>query len=437
MTTEATPTTMTKQQLDEHIKSVAREAGIEAIGDQIREEVEKGFREWEKKSESQKHKDHIKRFRAQLFSGGQPSPIKGLGSTRFSHIEGAEEMTFDGQKAALVGLLMAKSGFDRDKAIGLAKENGHHSVAKALEASDFSAGGSLIPEQYAVDFIGFLYNRSAVRRMGARIIELPDGKINIGRQNATATHYWVGESDEITVSNPGTGALVLSAKKGGVIVPVSNDLLRRGGAGVSAMIRDDMTNVTAVGEDAAFIRGNGGEHSPKGILNAVASGQKFNANGTFNIANAAADGLKAIYKVDSAKIPMMSPGWMMSPRTPLALMSLYTTEGYPAFADMVARGEWLMFPFAKTDNIPTNLGSGDKSEIYFGDFSQFVIGETLKVEIDESKEAAYVDSNGNTISSFTRDMTLVRLVHEVDCVLRHNTAFSVIEAVGWGASFDS
>ena len=62
------------------------------------------------------------------------------------------------------------------------------------------------------------------------------------------------------------------------------------------MIRAISWRWLQIAEDSKFIRGDGSSDTPKGILSSVASGQKFNGNSTFNLANAVSDLLKAMYR---------------------------------------------------------------------------------------------------------------------------------------------
>lgn len=431
---------LSKDQLIDFIKSETRNFLMEDVGEQIEENLEKRWADWEKMNGAERAKTEQAAFKSLLF--GSPTKrldVDGLRNKRFAGK--ADDLAFTGEGAAGMLLCLAKAKTEGISPVEAAKAAGRHGIVKALEASDASAGGTLIPEDYSLDFIGYLYNKSVVRMMGANIIEMPNGNLNLGRQNATATHYWVGEGGSITVSQLGTDSLILNAKKGAVLVPISNDLIEQAPAGAEALIRQDMTKVAVIGEDSAFIRGVGSQNKPKGIYNWLAAGQIFDAaNADPTVAQATSDLLKAMYKVDVANHDVLRPGWMMNPRVKYALMKLRTDDGFPVFMQELMAGTLMGAPVGDTNNIPKNLSNGgndDNTEIYYGDFAEALIGETTDIRIDEAPAASYVDGSGNTVHGFQTDQTVLRLIHRCDFALRHNTAFAVIENCRWGSSFDA
>lgn len=413
--------TMTMAQLDERIKDIAKNLKMEDMGDKIREEMKKGFAEWEKKSAKQRRVEE----REALFG---------------NH---AEKSTTDkGNKIAkMLPALAHQLKYGNEAGRAYAEKHGLGEVTKALEASTFEAGGALIPEDYSNDFIELLRNRTVVRRMGAVVVDMPNGNLNLGKQNSAATAYWVGEGNAITESEQTFGQLNLSAKKLGILVPISNDLIKQAPAGFEAIVRNDMEAAAAIAEDQKFIRGDGTSDTPKGIKNWLAAGQSFAANTTVNLANVTADLLKAMYKVTDANVPGLRNGWMMNPRTVFYLMSLRTDDGYPVFLEELRNGMLYGAPVGQTKNIPRNLdyttsGANDETEIYFGDFSQVIIGQTRSTEIKMFDGAAWSAASGARYGA-QEDMQLLRLTMTCDLVVRHNTAFSVIEGVDYGKSFDA
>lgn len=428
------PVGMTRKQLDDYIASQCKAWGDEALGDKIREEISKSFERQEKQSQDAK----LDSMKSALFCDSPDRARKGLVTGKPTDGE------FTGLRAAkLIGALVAgrvnqpfvRKRLDEWEAEG--KDFG--AVRKALEASDFSAGGALLPEEMAADFIGYLYNRSIVRSLGAATVEMPrGGKLNFGKGGQSATAYWGGETEAITVSQQTTRQLSLDAKKLRVLVPISNDLLRQAPPGFESIIRDDMTNVAVVAEDTKFIRGDGSNGTPLGIRGQMSTSNQFDANDTANVANVTADLIKAQYLVRASNVPMERLGWMMPPRTYYYLMTLRTDDGYHVFRDMLMQGELYGEPVGTSQNIPINLdpnssGTTDKTEIYFGSFAQVVVGDTLSVEVSISDQASYVQS-GTTHHGFQEDISLMRLVHESDILLRYDDAFAMIEECDWGNS---
>lgn len=417
--------TLTVAQVKDLIKTECQNFGMEEVGEKVTDQITEKFAAWEKKSEKQRIQDQARA----LASVNETSMFN-------SKVQGVKKSERTMSFGELVSHLGATK-MNKERALTLAKQGDYQNVVMAMEASDYGNGGSLIPEEMSSDFIEFLHNFSVVRELGASVVKMDTGSLVIGRQNSTATAFWVGESEAITVSNPGTGELRLDAKKLGILVPVSNDFSQRVPQGYANLVLNDILAVARNAEDAALIRGKGTVHQPKGILYSVAASNKFDAtSGTLTVALATNDLLKAKYKVDGANIPMLMPGWMMNPRAKYALMSLRTTEGYPVFMEELSNGTLFGDAMRQTNNIPKDLG-GTGTEIYFGDFAQLVIGDTLSLDIAMSDSASYKDAAGNLVHSFAQDQNLVRLTHKIDCALRHNEAFSVIENCQWGASLDA
>ncbi|NRB17719.1 MAG: phage major capsid protein [Rhodobacteraceae bacterium] len=85
-----------------------------------------------------------------------------------------------------------------------------------------------------------------------------------------------------------------------------------------------------------------------------------------------------------------------------------------------------------TSQVPNNLGTGNDTEITFADFSEIMIGDDQDIRIASSSEASFVDTNGDTVSAFQRDLTLMRAVSRHDLAPAHDEAISVITGTSWG-----
>ena len=326
-----------------------------------------------------------------------------------------------------------------DGAIGILKmwnrpdlaEKWSEAREKALAAGDATAGGFLVPTQFSQEVIEFLRARAVIRRLNARTIPLPTGTLKIPKLSGGATAYYVGENTNATKSEPSTGQLTLTFKKLVTLVPMSNDLLRYSSPGADAMVRDDVVNAMRVREDAAFIRDDGTQSTPRGLRYWAHADNILSANGTASVANTFSDIGSLILKLLEANIPMIAPGWVWAPRTEMYLRTLQNTNGFSVFRDEMATGRFFGFPFAATTGVPVNVGtSSNKSEIYLVDFAQVVIGEAMNLIVDASQEAAYHDGS-SVIAAYSQDQTVVRAIAEHDLGLRHDKAVAVLTQVAW------
>lgn len=306
---------------------------------------------------------------------------------------------------------------------------------KALAAGDALSGGFLVPPQFSTEVIELLRAVSVVRKMQARSIQMPTGTFKIPRLTTGATASYIGENQNIAKTEQRFGQLTLSFKKLAALTPISNDLLRYSSPTADTIVRDDVVQAHRVAEDGKFLRGDGTDGTPKGLLNWAVADHKVAANSTASVQNTFTDLGKIMQKLLDANIPMISPGWCFAPRIWMYLMTLLNTNGIPVFRDELLRGTLWGYPLGITTGIPTNLdtsgaGANNESEIYFTDFAQVIIGEALNLIVDASQEAAYHDGSA-VQAAFSLDQTVIRAIQEHDFALRHEKAVAILTQVKW------
>lgn len=302
-------------------------------------------------------------------------------------------------------------------------------VANMEQATD-TKGGFLVDTAYSSDFIDILRPRVVIRQMGARTIPMPDGNLTTRRKTAGTTASYVGERTPAPATGVTVGQITMSAKRLTALVPITNQLIRRSSMNVQMMIRDDLLEGVGVKEDQQFLRGGGSATAPTGLRNLIAGGNVISANATVNLANVTNDLVKLRLAVLNANTPMTQAGYIMSPRSLLFLENLRDGTGNKVFPE-VGEGRLGIYPIGVTTSVPDNLGAGtNESEIYFGDFAQFMIGDTERVAIAASDVAAY-DDGGTIRAAFSNDETVVRLIAEHDTQVRYDTAFAVLTGVTW------
>ncbi len=85
--------------------------------------------------------------------------------------------------------------------------------SKALAAGEATAGGFLLQEEMAREVIDLLRPRSVVRAIGPQIVRPRRGALDFPKITSGATAAYVGENEDIAVSQPVFGQINLSAKK--------------------------------------------------------------------------------------------------------------------------------------------------------------------------------------------------------------------------------
>lgn len=303
-------------------------------------------------------------------------------------------------------------------------------IVANMEQSTDTKGGFLVDTDYSSDFIDILRPRVVIRQLGARSVPMPDGNLTTRKKTAGTTASYVGERVPAPTTGVTVDQITMSAKRLTALVPITNQLIRRSSMNVQMMIRDDLVEGVAVKEDQQFLRGVGSATAPAGLRNLIAAGNVIPANAVVDLANVTNDLGKLRLAVLQANIPMSQCGYIMSPRTLLFLENLRDGNGNKAFPE-VAQGRLGIYPIGVTTSVPDNLGAGtDESEIYFGDFAQFLIGDTERIAIAASDVAAY-DDGGTIRAAFSNDETVVRLIAEHDTQVRYDTAFAVLTGVTW------
>ncbi|MFC7515089.1 phage major capsid protein [Herbaspirillum sp. GCM10030257] len=341
-----------------------------------------------------------------------------------------------GAKVARMVRALAAAQGNTQMAAKIAIDRGFgEEVAMSLNTLTSSAGGILVPTNLSSEIIELMRPKAVVRRLGARALPLNNGNVTMPRLKGGAVVGYIGSDSDVPATQQQFDDLKLSAKKLAALVPISNDLLGYSGANpnVDRIVVNDLTGALASREDKAFIRDDGTGNTPKGLLSWALAGNKIAASDGATLQKIETDLNKLILALEGVDANMTEPGWLMSPRTFRFLEGLRDGNGnkvYPEMAQKLLKG----YPVGLTTQIPNNLGVGaNASEIYFVDFGDCFIGEDEELMIDYSKEATYKDSEGNVISAFQRDQTLIRVISKHDFGPRHVESIAILTGVAWGA----
>lgn len=362
---------------------------------------------------------------------GATSPPAGSISGPFS------EKAKPGTGMAQMTRLLAAAQGNQQMAAQLAKDGGYPSdVHMALSVVTPGAGGVLVPQNFATDIIESLRPVSVVRKMGVTSLPLNNGNLTMPRITGNTVVSYIGSDTDIPVTGMTFADTKLSAKTAAAIVPISNDLLAMSGVNprVDAIVASDLTVSMGLSEDLHFIRADGSGVLPKGLRHWAPA---------FNVLPAPAVADLTLEKIDlflggmmlrleSANVQMKSCGWLMAPRVLRWLQSLRDGNGNKAYPE-IDQGLLKGYPAGLSTQIPTNLGAdGDESEIYFVNFADCMIGEDMDLTIGFSSEASYKDAEGNMVSAFQRNQTLVRVIAKHDFGPRHVESVVVAIGVKWG-----
>lgn len=324
------------------------------------------------------------------------------------------------------------SGSQIQRAAQIARDlHKNSAVEKALSLSMVAEGGALVAPEHLPEIIEFLRAASVFRQLNPTTIPLVNGAASISKLTGGSTAYWVGESENITPSQLTTGLVNFSAKKLAALTPVSNDLLRIPSASADMVVEQDLRGSVGMKLDWTCIRGTGTAYSPKGIENLTPSGNKHNITTPVTLATMTTDMGTLLLDLLEADCRMLRPGWLMAPRTFIAMATVRDGNGNYAFRDELMRGTFWTFPFRFTSQIPVNLGGGlNESKIYLADFADVVLAEEMGLELAVSSDAAYYNGSA-VVAAFSRDETVIRAILKMDMNVRHEESLAMLEQVTW------
>lgn len=306
----------------------------------------------------------------------------------------------------------------------LQKEFGEDFVVKFLgEDNANQAGDKVIPEPLAADIIEPIYKDTLMTKLGVRRVPMSATTLDVGRQNVKPTASYEAEGADPGDTGQEFDKIQLSLKKLMALVPISGEFLRRDARVGMDYVSMDLQRAAVVAMDTAFLRGGGGD-APTGIFTQIAAANKEEATAgssstaTLSAFESALDDVQenvmdALSRVDDLRFAM--------PYSPYLSLKRVRESGEYIFpglreASRTFRGH----PVDLSNNIASGVddsGDADSDEyrIYFGDWSEVLMGVGTEVQIDISEH-----------ERFSNDLVVVRLIMEHDFVLRRDTALSVL-----------
>lgn len=307
---------------------------------------------------------------------------------------------------------------------------------KTLSWTDELSGGALVAPPDFGEIIELLRSKEACVQAGARVVPLPpQGRMTFPRQTSPSLHYWVGENQQITDSNVGTGSINLQAKKLAVIIKTPNELIRFAAPSTEALMRDDMTKTLALGLDQACLEGSGGDNRPRGLLH-YPDVQRLTSSDPRDNGDAlvAQDIYRFITAVEEANAQF--EGFVMRPKTwfkyyqlradavaqgdraGMFLFSLIRDQG-----DGIPKPSLAGYPVTKSTLMSQSRTKGNSSSLTYiaaGQWSEMLIGMFGAMEFAATNV-------GDT--PFTNDQTWVRGILSADVALRHEQSFVVMDSL--------
>jgi HK97 family phage major capsid protein len=286
-------------------------------------------------------------------------------------------------------------------------------------------GGNLVEtELLASSFIEVLRNRTVTGQLGAQYLTGLVDNVNIPRQNAQTTTYWVGESVALTESEATFDQVQLRPHVVGAYSKMSRLMLQQSTPAIEQIVRNDLLMVEALAIDAAALYGTGSSSQPTGISNTSNIGSVV---GGTNGANWTFDFMVQLYAAPLvANAPQENLAFAINAKTKGYLATLKSTTGQYLWnpTQSIAGGippDLVGYRYAVSNQLPWTLTKGTATSIcsmaIFGNWQELLIGEWGVTEIMVNP----YDSTG-----FTTGDVGIRVFQTVDIGLRHPASFAVM-----------
>ena len=246
----------------------------------------------------------------------------------------------------------------------------------AMEAGSPTLGGYLVPTAVSDVVIDKLRNKLAVNQAGARSVEMESDSMTMARLNTAPVSYYVGEGASATEASAAFDAINMKTVKLVCMLPATKELMYSA-SNAPGLIEDQIAKSLAEKVDYGVLEGVGGSEVT-GIYNT--DGVSTNAVGA---ALTLHDELAASYfsllalNVEPRNISAL---WNAQVARILGSMTNNATD-YVPYENIAA--PW----YKDMRKIVTNQITGTSpTKIFYGDFSQIIIGYQRRLELEVSKD---------------------------------------------------
>ncbi len=133
---------------------------------------------------------------------------------------------------------------------------------------DATTNADLIGTQHMADmFIDTLRPRSIAMQMGITVMDGLDGNLELPKALSNPTFAWVGDDDDVDLSDADTGLIKMAPKTLAGGVAMSRRLLKQSSPSVEAVMHNALLKGAALGIDLGIFAGTGTNNQPLGIFN--------------------------------------------------------------------------------------------------------------------------------------------------------------------------
>lgn len=412
-----------EKQIAEKTEAIKKEMGAGVTQAQIDEAVKKAVAEVTAKAENDKA-ENVKYLEAFKEAVGKDNSIKAK-ETPVTIVNQmiASAVSAMGHKDAHnitqvspeEVLAQAKKDFPYSKAL--------HSVlearCKTMNAGTPSEGGFTVPLAFSGEYIDALVANTLIDKLNIRRVPLVHGNLSIPRMDTTSAISWGGEETVGGITEPTFGEVNMRAKKLFAKTAMSNTLIRESGVNIEGWVAEDLMRKARIALDDALLNGTGSQYQPLGLAN--------NPNVQTSGSSSTAFGLTTpndmVALLEQANVRMENVHWLLNPMGESWIRNKAFSSGPFAWSDEMSRtGKLRGYDFHSSSTVKYVDTTTDYADFWLGDFAEMMFGISKDISIEVSREGTFTN-NGNVISAFDKDLTLIRLIAEVDFACRQPKAF--------------
>lgn len=287
-----------------------------------------------------------------------------------------------------------------------------------------TTGGNLVATELLTgSFIEILRNQARVMQLGATILSGLVGNVDIPRRSGTTTAYWVAEGSGPTESEGTFDKVSLSPKTLGTYSKITRNMLMQGTPDIDMLVRSDFIEQLALGVDVAALSGTGSSSQPLGITNQSGIGSVV---GGTNGATLTIDNLIDLETAVMAANASGSMAYLMNSKTvgwtkkQKSSTGQYLWSGSAIGQRAGTPGEINGYPVVSSNQARSNLtkgtASGICSEVFFGNWSELIIGEWGVLEVMPNPYG----------TGFSAGDLEIRALQSIDLGVRHAASFAVM-----------
>jgi len=287
-----------------------------------------------------------------------------------------------------------------------------------------SEGGFLVPEKYSNEIIELLRPMVFLYSAGAKRQPMPTGNLNLPVYSEGSLSYFVGEGGNAIPTKHKFSNIKLNAKKQVSMALLTDELLKNNSYSADMAIRNDILREMAVTLNYVALYGSGTEFTPQGILNTPGINTR---NVGAAPSNTLAPEIKGtIMKTNVAKTNL---GFVMNGALWASFYNLTDANGNFIHRAEMDKNKLVGDNFYLYNQIPIGTDIYGKTDIFYGDWAEFVIGEQDMFTIDVSKDASIKINDTQTLNLWQQGYSAIKVTSWYDFALRHAEAFTVYREV--------